>query len=77
MQFDTNLFVPVHASQHQLFGIAMSKERRQSDSVIGSSRLFAERDDPKAFRLIERDQVFAKAKPDHAVADDDDCLFVR
>jgi len=74
VQFDSDLFVPFHASQHELFGAAVSEKSRQANSVVGSTRLFAKGDDAILARLVERNQLFAKSQAHHSVANNNDGL---
>ena len=74
MQFNAMLLIPVAPREHEFLGIAMSKEGRQSNSVISRARLFAERDDPPFRARVEFNELLAEALPDHSVADDDNRL---
>ena len=69
MDLNAVIAIPIHPRDHQLFGIAVSKEARQSDTVVRGTRLFAERHDAELVSLVELDQLFAEALADHAIAD--------
>src|SRR5438045_2537571 len=74
VQLDSLLAIPIESGEHELFGVAMGEERREPHAVVGRPRLFAKRNDLKAACRIELDKLFAKAVPDHTVADHDDFL---
>src|SRR5262249_7161653 len=76
MQRDAVLLVPLPLRQHELFRATVREERRQANTVIGSTRLFTERDDSALARHIILDQLFAKTLSHHAVANDHDGLLL-
>ena len=76
MNFDANLFVPVHPRQHQLFCIAVRKEAGQTDAVISRPWFFAECDDSIVLGIVKRNELFAETQTNHTVANNNDCLFI-
>ena len=52
----------------------MSEERGESDTVISSARLFAERDESVLARNVVLDELLTKAMTHHSVANDDEGL---
>src|SRR4029450_3485300 len=69
------LVVPLPLCEHQLFCATVCEERRQANTVIGSTWLFTERDNSVLAQHIMLDQLLAKTLSHHAVANDHDCLL--
>ena len=72
VQFDAVFVIPLLAGEHQLFGVAMGKKRRESDAVVSGARLLAERDEAILAGNVVLDEFLAKAMTHHSVTDDDD-----
>ena len=78
-QFNRVVAVPVRFDQPQLVDVAMLEKRRQSDTVVGWPRLFAERQDAELTMQVELCELLTETLAHHPVSDDDNrvrsCCF--